>query len=314
MINAYASERQYLNKLWPIWQLLPEEYRGELVIHPSLDGIIPIAPGIRVANGPNQDGILMVASHQDSKWAKGKFIYIEHGAGQSYDDNQWYSNTSRPNMLASLVPGPYCAYKTRRANPNAAVIEIGAPHLAKIDRDPKVIAFAWHWRCATAIEANTAFDEYREVVPKVSNKYKTIGHAHPRIMGEMIPYYQEKGIEVVLNPEEVLSRAALLIADNTTLIYEAAALNIPVVLLNKSDWDRGKDYGLRFWDVIPGPQVDRPEDLLGTVEAMFEEDNWSEARRAVSHYVYGPSPFDRLPSAILELVNVVKEAHFEDLN
>src|SRR5436305_507350 len=124
MINAYASERHYAAKLLPIWNALPPDARGTFFIHSRLSEVVAGA----TIGDPAQDRTLLVASHSDSLRAKRPYIYVEHGAGQSYDDSSFYSNYHRKGMLAALVPGPYCAEKTRKANPDKPVFEIGAPH------------------------------------------------------------------------------------------------------------------------------------------------------------------------------------------
>lgn len=309
MINAFASEQQYLDKLLPIWSSLPPDYRGSLTLHPRLDGALPMIEGVRVHNLPDPDGFLMVASQADTKVTQNPFIYVEHGAGQSYDSNKFYSNTERPGMLAALVPGPYCAAQTRKANPNSSVIEIGAPHLSNIEiSEPQSIVFAWHWRCAVAIEANTAFDEYADVLPQVAQHWKILGHGHPRIMGELAEYYKGHGIEYTLNHRTALSRAAMVVVDNSSMAYEAAALDIPVVLLNKSEWNRQQDWGLRFWKALPGPMVDSPDDLIAVIDAQINggSDHWGGARKAVSDLVYGPRPFIQIQNGLLELINLVR--------
>lgn len=302
-INAYASERHYYEKLLPIWSLLPEQLKGSFTVHPRLDGVDgEVGP-------PNQDGILMVASHKDSLHSIGKFIYVEHGSGQSYGGTKdWYSNAHRPNMLAALVPGPYCAQKTQKANPGVPVIQMGAPHLAGIKRqNPQKLAFAWHWRCAITIESDTAFDEYREAMFEAATRWTTIGTGHPRIIGEISAVYQQRGIEVAYNSFDVLKQCGLLVADNTSLIYEAAALDIPVILVNRYDWRRDRDYGLRFWDITPGPSVDHPSELVPMIESQLEDktDKWKEMRKATTEYVYGSNPLGMLTPAVEKLCEVV---------
>jgi len=295
-INAYASERHYYEKLLPIWSLLPDRLKGEFTVHSRLDG----AHAARTAP-PNQDGILLVASHTDSLHAKEKYIYVEHGAGQTYNPSSWYSNAHRPNMLAAIVPGPYCAETTQAANPGVPIIVMGAPQLAHIERqNPQSLAFAWHWRCGIEIESDTAFDQYAEVMFEASRKWKTIGHGHPRIIGELSMIYSQNGIETVYNSHDVLAHAGLLVADNTSLIYEAAALDIPVLLVNRSDWRKDKHWGLRFWDVLPGPMVDSPEELIPEIERQLagDSDNFREQRKKVTEMVYGTDPFGRLQEAV----------------
>lgn len=311
VVNAHASYRHFYDKLLPVWNALPKDLKGEFTVHPRLDGL----PNVRVDRYPNKDGILMCASHADSLHSANKYIYIEHGAGQSYQSgSNFYSNCYRPNMLAALVPGPYCARKTKAANPDTPVIVMGAPHLADIKRkDPQKLTFAWHWRCGVAMETDTAFDEYREVMVECSTKWETVGHGHPRIIGELSAVYAQNNIPTVYDSREALTHAGLLVADNTSLIYEAAVLDIPVVLVNKETYRRDKEWGLRFWEAQPGPYVDHPAELVATVEAELSGDKhqWADMRHQVSDYVYGPRPFTSLLPAVDQLVDLLekKNAH-----
>lgn len=302
-VNAYASEPHYLNKLINVWDELSFDLKGEFTVHPRLDG----AHDLKGA-GPNQGGLLMVASAKDSKWAKGRFIYVEHGVGQTYAESQWYSNHYRPGMLAALVPGPYCAEKTQNANPGVPVIPIGAPHLREIGaRDRDAIVLAFHWRCSVANESQTAFDEYEKVLPELTKRFTVYGHGHPRIMGELIPRYQALGITPITQWDLALKKAALVIADNTSFMYEAAALDIPVIALNASTYRKDKKWGLRFWDAIPGPQIDEPYQLLEAVERQMSGAGslWQDKRKEVTSLVYGPYPFTQLPGAMYELEKVI---------
>lgn len=304
MINAYASESHYARILKPVWDALDERMKGTFVVHPRIDGIF----GLKASRLPDQSGILMIGSHKDSQLAKGPFIYVEHGAGQSYSSRWEYSNKTRTNMLAALVPGPYCAAATEKANPGVPVLMIGAPHLKGIERsDKKAIVFAWHWRCSIAMETITAFDEYRWALPEIAKKYAVRGHGHPRLINEIAPIYQDMGIEIIHDPRQALEKAGLLVADNTSLAYEAAALDIPVVLVNSSRWRKDKNWGLRFWDVLPGPQVDHPQDLLPTIEQQINggHQEWATERLRVTNLVYGTNPLNSLDRAVKALEKVV---------
>lgn len=303
-INAFASERHYYERVRTVWDQLPKYLKGEFVVHPRLDGL-----GDRSQREPNQDGYLMVASHKDSLWAKNKFIYIEHGAGQSYSNSKDnFSNSFRPNMLCALIPGPYCAAKTQLANPGVPVISIGAAHLRDVKRtDPQKLAFAWHWRCSVCIETDTAFDQYQDEMILATRRWESIGHGHPRIIDELSMVYKMYGIETVYDSKQVLSHAGLLVADNTSLIYEAAVLDIPVILINKTDWRRDRNYGLRFWDLLPGPQVNHPSELIPEIEKHIElgTDEWQNKRLEISDQIYGLDPFGMLEQGVDVLCELV---------
>jgi hypothetical protein len=72
-------------------------------------------------------------------------------------------------------------------------------------------------------------------------------------------------------------------------MWEAAALGIPVVVVNASWYRRDIDHGLRFWEYSDiGPNVDHPADLAEVAKSFPE---WSGVydvrRREVAGLLYG---------------------------
>lgn len=90
--------------------------------------------------------------------------------------------------------------------------------------------------------------------------WKVIGHGHPRD-DHAKKRWESMGVEWVATDDEVFRRASLLIADNTSLMYEFASLGRPVLALNAPWYRRDVEHGLRFWSHVPGMQIDTPERL-----------------------------------------------------
>jgi len=97
------------------------------------------------------------------------------------------------------------------------------------------------------------------------------------------------GIEVVESFAEVCRRADVFIADNTSALYEFAAIGRPVVVLNAPFYRRNVHHGLRFWEAADvGIQVDRADALLPAVaHALGDPPERRAAREAALAIVYG---------------------------
>lgn len=320
-LNAYASQPHYAKYIWPIWQKLPEQLKDEFHVHPRCDGIYNL-PTKRHFTNPDQP--IIVAGFPDMKRAE-HYIWIEHGAGQTYphEGHGHYANSPKPGCLAAIVPGPYCADITQKANPGMPVIQAGAYTLRDTIKgwltnnfDEGIIStspanptavFTWHWRGAgIAPEADTGFNQFRDSMLQIHPSIRVKGHAHPRILGECAMWYRQHNIPTIESQPQALRNASLLVADNTTMIYEAASLDIPVIVLNPSMYRKHVNQGLRFWDMIPGIQANDPNEVAELVAyEILYPDNWQKERRAITKLVYGDDPFGQLDTAIEQLIQVV---------
>jgi CDP-glycerol glycerophosphotransferase (TagB/SpsB family) len=90
------------------------------------------------------------------------------------------------------------------------------------------------------------------------------------------------GIEVVQEFDEVCRRADLLVADNTSVIYEFAATGRPVVLLDPPWYDRNVGHGLRFWTASHvGLHVTDPRTLTDMVTEALSARHWRDQEDAL---------------------------------
>jgi len=237
----------------------------------------------------------LVAGAVDAKHvAPAKCVYVEHGAGQTYDadlrgqEHQSYSTGTIPNAALFLCPNLFV--QARRARSGVLSVAVGAPRL---DQWPignhdgvqdNAVAFAFHWDCAVVPETRSAFDHFLPEARKIAIALRRrhlipVCHGHPRIAKRVRWHLEKAGFEW-WDISDVLTKAACLVADNTSLMYEFAHIDRPIVVLNAPWYRRHVHHGLRFWECLPGAEVDEPKDLPDAVlEALTIDPKRPERRR-----------------------------------
>lgn len=323
-VDLAASFPHYLAHALPVWRALPEEARGTVFVSPQLLNLVPGArPLSEAAQGTNP---VLVAGADDLNWAGSRpIILMEHGIGQSYTGDEralayaaYAGGTNRWGISLFLVPNEYAAAPNREAHPEVPVEVIGSPRLAELQRiapppepeedEPLVVALAFHWFAPTGIpEMEPAFNHWcasdfggigRD------RSLRVLGHGHPRSFGDMVSHYQRCGIEPVEHFEEVLSRAHVLIFDNTSAGYEFAALRGPVVVAD-APWYRPEvSHGLRFWDAADiGPRIEDPAAGAIAARQAWANRPWPGADELLARvFPPVPDPAAAAASAILRAV------------
>ena len=89
--------------------------------------------------------------------------------------------------------------------------------------------------------------------------------------------FAEAGIEWVPELDEVARRATVYAVDNSSTLWELAVAR-PVIALNAPWYRRRVHHGLRFWDLIPGPQVDDARELEATARRLLYQGETPEER------------------------------------
>lgn len=224
-----------------------------------------------------------------------RFVFIEHGAGQAYDGDpgdpyrhpSYSGGDDRDDVILFLVPNEYSASRWRRAYPDAPVRIVGSPHVGDLpDRDPTlpgpVVALSFHWPAAVAPEGHTAMGYYSKALPDVAKTWRTIGHSHPK--GDWperaARIYRRMGIPVEPDFYEVCRIADVYVCDNSSTLFEFAATDRPVVVLNHPDYRRNVHHGLRFWEAAHvGVQVDHPKDLVDAIRVALRRPPHVDANR-----------------------------------
>jgi hypothetical protein len=280
VVDALATERQYLDHLLPVWRALDEHERGTFYISAKLEPVAR-ARGLdaRVLDTHRLKGrgLVLVASYGDEVRCDPRpVVLLEHGAGQHYSNghSSYSGGRGRDKVKLFLCPNTEVAERNRAVYPNATIAIIGSPKLdgwsaaSRTPHDPPTIAISFHWQCTVSPEARSAYPHYRESLPELASHYRVIGHGHPRIMPQLEPVYERAGIEAVWDFEEVLERADVYVIDNSSTGIEAMAAGIPVVWMNAPEYRKHITHGGRFWNWTLGiPTVDRPRELAEAIEA-----------------------------------------------
>lgn len=304
MLTAYATQPHYIDHLAPVVAAT-----GAPLLVPTE----PLAAHARARHLPVEigkprqpGGPVLIAGYRcsyDVHRAR-PLVLLEHGAGQTYVDvnHMGYAGGEGWGTRLALVlsPGPHAAAAWRRSYPRTPVVEIGCPRLDVLRRlspgprslrlDARVTAaVTFHWRCRKGVETGTAWDDWRAAVGNLAARpdVRLLGHWHPRWEQERAPlrrWWEHLGVETVPSVERLFAQADVLVADNTSLLYEFAATGRPVLCLNGASWRRDVEHGLRFWSHVPGHMLDPGDDLLtGVLTALDDDSTLADLRgRAVS--------------------------------
>lgn len=282
-VAFFASEIHYAEHLEPIWQAM-----GRLGFFSR-------------GEAPPTDALTVVASIKDLRRSKAtKAVLVEHGAGQSFSSHHGAhpGGVGREKVALFICPNEAVAERNRARYPDAAYAVVGCPKLDAIHQGPmptgKAIAFSFHWDGSLAPEARSAFKHYVMALPGIfaalkAEGHEVIGHAHPRALARLEPFYAAAGVEVVPRFADVLDRAGLYVCDGVSTLYEFASTDRPVVVLNAPWYRRSVEHGLRYWEFADvGIQVDEPAALLGCIElALVDPEPIAKRRRFIVEKVYG---------------------------
>jgi hypothetical protein len=319
VIHLYAGLEHYAEHMWPIWEALPDEVRGA-TWSPRHDLWWGNPPPASMAAGP-----LMVAGFSDAVGGltRGRdLVYVEHGAGQSYGGDPLgagaagLSGTTERGLAGVrlfLCPNETVAARWRAVHPAPAVV-VGCPKLDRwltVPRETRrpCVAVTFHWDCTLIPETRSAWREYDHVLPELAawcraNDVQLLGHGHPRLWSAIERRWRDLEVERVEHLADVLDRATVLVADNTSAMFEAAAIGISVVAVNARSYRRDVEHGLRFWSHVPGRQVDEPAELVHAVaRAVADPDDARALREAAADAAYAHRDghaAERAATAILE--------------
>lgn len=243
-----------------------------------------------------------------------RFILAQHGAGQSYGgDKRRAVHPSYPgggnnaDVGLFLVPNEHAADRWRRAYPRTPVAVVGCPRLDVLparegDRSEPVIAVSFHWNDRAVPEMRSCDSVYMQAVVRLSKRFRVIGHGHPR-RRDLARFWRALRIPYVPSFDDVCRQADLYACDNSSTLFEFAATGRPVVVLNRKDYRRDVDHGLRFWEAATvGVNVNEPGGLEEAIRLALEDptEQRDARERALSIvYAYRSGGAKRAADAIM---------------
>lgn len=263
--------------------------------------VVPVAAvgGWRVVSGPRPDvaGCVVVcvcAGDERRAMACGArgTVLMEHGLGQCYEGVEAGSvwGAGRGNLrgrLGLILPGAFAMGQHAGASV-VPVFAVGCPAMdgwlgrggrRDLSGRRPVVAVSTHWDCHVCPETRSAWPWIAEEVEAMGRdgRWSVLGHYHPHevragSLHERLRVYHRGGCEVVDAWEEVMERADVFITDNSSSLYEFAALGKPVVCLSPPWYRRGVRHGLRFWEALPGVEVVEAGALRETVAEVLRDD------------------------------------------
>jgi hypothetical protein len=326
-LDMLGEEIQFVDHLAPIWLALPVESRGRFMTHFTY---LTYARSLGIdATTATRDGgeAILVASLGDMRRAQAmgftRIARIEHGIGQSYAGDTSHPMATHASYAGGegarmvglfLVPNEHSAKRWQSAYPNARVEIVGCPKLdnppAYEPSNPPIVGISFHWNWHILPETRSAFEQYRTAVVALSKTHTVLGHAHPKAAPLVSRWFAREGIPYAEHFSEIAAKAAVFVADNTSSLYEFAALGRPVVVLNvptvpgQPGYRREVEQGLRFWAASGvGVNCETPRDLTASVDrALADPPEQQAAREAALDivYAYRTGAADRAAGALLD--------------
>lgn len=326
-VSFYAGGLpHFLRHGLPIWDALPDDVKGTLYARGRASVLASRLNIPHVQRVPSRDDpLVMVASYEDYlATKKADIIFLNHGVGQTYNgdpsdkkafNHPAYSGGNNRDRVKLFLCTSNRDAENCGVESNAMSVPVGVPYLDNVKRkkvrnDPPVVAVSFHADVHVCPETRWAFPEYKDELMRLANEgtFNLLGHAHPRMEHYMKTFWHRLRVPFESDWFKVLETADLYVCDNSSTMYEAAAVGLPVLTLNASYYRRDVEHGLRFWDAIPGHSVDTPDDLEGGIHAALM--NLSEAQEyrkgavqvAYDHYIDGKAT-NRAVTAILDLLS-----------
>lgn len=314
-VDAIATYSHYADHIFPIWEALPDEIRGDVYLNQGLayPGALPLREAKKSTN------LALCAGISDTRRSRGAPILCEHGVGQSYGDSPSASRSSayaggdgRGNVVLFLHPNEYSADRDRAKYPRARVEVIGSPYLETLktivhaDNPKPVVAISGHWPAGLCNETLSAWGEYHTAFVELAQDdgFTVIGHGHPRIIKSLAPHYARMGVDVVTSFKEVVARADVFVCDNSSAQFLSAACGVAQVVLDSKWYDPMAEHQLRFWDCADiGPRIRELESLPAAVVSALTRRPWPGADEILGRVF--PDVGDPVQVAVAAIVETV---------
>lgn len=303
-----GSLPHFSEHLAPIWLALPDEYKdGFYARGRAHERARQLGIEVDGQGQARRKELVLVASYEDHRRAQpAKTILVNHGVGQRYigsdtssDHPSYTGGRNRENVALFICPSESDAEACRVS---------GAPAVAagpcKMDdwyngirqrasNDRPVVAISFHSDVHVAPESRSAFSHYQQAIIDLARDpnrpFDLLGHGHPRWGEFMAKFWRRQGVPFARHFDEVLEKADMYVCDNSSTMYEFASTDRPVLTLNAPWYRKDVHHGLRFWEAVPGYQIDDPDYLCaGIIIARGDSAPWAEGRKEAVREVYGP--------------------------
>ncbi|MFW6222230.1 MAG: glycosyltransferase [Bacteroidota bacterium] len=303
-IDFIAWERHHFDHLRAIWSEIPNRFKGffyiitnydklsdfreisalkKILVYESFDNL-----EVQIFNSKNP--IVVSTFYKVDLLFKfcRPIFYVEHGAGQTYKESKLY-NYERRNVVLDILPSQRLSEIFQVRYPFSSKIAAGSPVLDKWHKFAErplnplpVVALSFHFDRTSLPETRSSFGYFESALKKLAqqNRWKILGHGHPRIFNQLAPVYKKYGFEIVRDFEDVMNQADLYVCDNSSTLFEFASTNRPVVVLNAPWYRRDVEHGLRFWEHAGvGVNCNHPEELLDAIELAIADPPEQQAKR-----------------------------------
>lgn len=217
--------------------------------------------------------VTVTASQRDfmaTKDLPGRHVYMEHGVGLQVHKRSTIValNKYRPTIL---VPNWYTIDELRSVYCEPDLYVVGTPKMDELKElphpDDRVLAVSFHW---TGRGKN--WNRYKHALQHLTSEFKVLGHGHPKDWPRLKQFWEDIGVEPVQDFREVLERAQVLACDHSSIIYEWAALDRSVVLLDRPhDVERSRFTPLRYADYANVGAEATPNTLHEEVRFAMDE-------------------------------------------
>jgi hypothetical protein len=272
----------------PVYMALPEKFRGEFHV-----GEYPLDPS----------ALTVVSSWGDYLKTSGPVIFFEHGAGFSYHGHtnhpSYAGGPGRERVVLFCNVNEYANKMNVASYPDTPSVIVGSSKLDALAAKPwsmprrPTVAFSFHWDCQVAPETRSAFPHYQQYFGNVRNlrgrsfgPWDMAGHGHPLAWSQLRKQWGKCGMLELRHFNDVVNLADVYVCDSSSTQYEWAALGRPVVVLNAPWYRKDVQHGLRFWENVPGIQVDHPTDLNAAIQEACFADSWGPERERITAIVY----------------------------
>ena len=295
-----SGEPHYSDHLLAAWKTLPDKMRGVFVTRDHrVEGSVMVTTDAEIVRILTVGTPVMVASIDDMRMAAkcGAYVVLmQHGAGQSYGTTHasYPGGEDRTGVVLELVPNQQAKARNLARHPEIPCEVVGSARVKALQALPghshhkPVVCLSFHWdapaSACVAQEARSAWTWYKDALEQFQSKdWALIAHAHPRMAATVRPACASLGIPFIDAFEDVVKLADVYCCDNSSTIFEFAALNRPVVLLNAPWYRKDVEHGLRFWrESSIGVQCETPAEVQSAIRRAIEDDASQQMQRHAS--------------------------------